>query len=143
MRMPFDTPTIRQLRTTLRANAGFSLAGGAMLVTAGWFLAGPWDLGPPWLPPAVGVAVAGFGLLTARLTGAPQRRLRRGAVLVTAADLAWVTGSAALLIWHRPSPAAAVATTVAAGAVAAFAVRQIATLRAGLPAVRAESRSVL
>jgi hypothetical protein len=124
-------PAARRLRAALRANAAFSLASGAVLMAAGWFLAEPWRLGPDWLPPAVGLAVAGFGLLTAWLTGRPRQLLRSGAVLVTAADLAWVAGSAALLAWRPPPPLGAVATA----AVAAFAVRQVAALAASRHAV--------
>jgi hypothetical protein len=126
-------PTTARLRTGLRANAVFSTVSAVLLLIVGPVVAGPWGLGPAWLPPAVGVGLVGFGLLVARVAVEPAGpRLRRRAVAVTAADLAWILGTATVLIVVPPRPPGVVVLTVLAGAVAALAVAQL----RGLIAVR-------
>jgi len=125
-------PTTRRLRAALRTNAVFCLVCGVTLLAAGWLVAGPWGFGQLWLPPAVGVGVAGFGFLTAWLAIQPTRRLRRDAALVLAADLAWVTGTAGLLAWHPLPQTGVVAGIAVAAAVAALAAGQL----AGITAIR-------
>ena len=66
-------PSSQRLRIALRANAVFSLACGIALLAGGWWLAGPWTLGPPALPPAVGAGVAAFGLLLSRIAVEPGK----------------------------------------------------------------------
>jgi ribosome-associated toxin RatA of RatAB toxin-antitoxin module len=126
-------PGTRLLRTALRANAVFSLACGVALVVAGWWLARPWGLGPAALPPLVGVAVAGFGVMVARLAVQPARAMRVWAALVIAADGLWVVGSTALLAMHPPPRPGAVAVAVVGVAVAGVAAAQIAALIAARP----------
>lgn len=126
-------PSTRRLRAALRANTLFSLACGVVLLGASWWLAAPWGLGPAVAPPVVGVGVAGFGVLVARLAVAPARTLRRWTPVVVAADGLWVAGSAVLLA-VRPLPRPGAAAIVAVGvAVAALAAGQLAGLAATRP----------
>jgi ribosome-associated toxin RatA of RatAB toxin-antitoxin module len=127
-------PTTRRLRAALRANAAFSVLCGGALAAAGGFLAGPWDLGPAAGPPLLGLGVAGFGLLMARVAVQPARSMRRWAVLVVAADAAWVAGSAGLLALHRMPWPATVTVAAVAIVVACLAAWQV----AGRAAVRGD-----
>jgi hypothetical protein len=122
-------PSTRRLRTALRANAVFSLATGLALLAGGWWLAGPWGLGPPAAPPLVGAGLAVFAVLLARLAVQPAAALRRGAALVVAADAGWVLGSAALLVVARPPVPATFTIALTAAVVAALAGWQLAGLR--------------
>ncbi|MGF1647068.1 MAG: type II toxin-antitoxin system RatA family toxin [Kineosporiaceae bacterium] len=119
-------PTTGRLRAGLRANAVFSTVSAVLLLVAGPVVAEGWGLGPTWLAPVVGVGLVGFGLLVARVAVQPAGpRLRRQAVAVTAADLAWVLGTAIVLIVVPPRPPGVVVLAVLAGAVAALALAQV------------------
>ncbi|MFI2367324.1 hypothetical protein [Streptomyces sp. NPDC018833] len=119
-------PSTRRLRAALRANAVFSLVCGTVLLAAGWRVAEPWGLGPVGVPPAVGAGVAGFGALVAWVAVQPTGPLVRWAALIVASDIAWVSGSTVLMVWHPLPWPGAVAATVVAAAVAALVAAQIA-----------------
>lgn len=119
-------PMTRWLRAALRANAVFSLGSGLVLAVGGAFVARPWGLGPAVLPPAVGVAVAVFGVLVAWLAVQPVGGLRRGAILVVAADAVWVLGSVALFALYPLSGPVVVVVAAVAVVVAGLAVWQVA-----------------
>lgn len=125
-------PSTRRLRAALRVNAVFSLSCGGVLMAGGWFVAGPWGLGPAPLVASVGVGVAVFGVLVARLAVAPATPLRRWAILVVAADFCWVLGSTFLLI-NADLPVPGV---VAVAAVAAVVLALSGWQLAGMAAVR-------
>ena len=127
-------PSSHRLRLALRANAVFSLVCGTALLAGGWWLAGPWGLGPAALPPAVGVGVAVFGTLLSRAAVEPADRLRRWAVPVVLADAAWVIGSLAVLLFTARPVGGTVAVAAAATAVAALAAWQV----AGIVAIRGD-----
>jgi hypothetical protein len=118
----------RRLRVALRANAAFSIICGAALLFGGRLVAEPWGLGPAALVSGVGAAVAVYGAALVWLSAQPVRLLRRFAWWAVAADLAWVSGSALLLLL-RPMPAPGrLAVAEVAAAVLAFAVWQLAGL---------------
>lgn len=122
----------RRLRAALRTNAVFSLVCGIALLAGGWWLAAPWGLGPAVVPPIVGVGVAGFGVLLARIAVETAPQVRRLASAVVAADLGWAAGSAVLLLsTDRPAEGATTVTAVAV-VVLVLAVWQL----AGIAAVR-------
>jgi hypothetical protein len=114
-------PSTARLRAALRATAVFSMVSGALLVGFGAPVAGPWRLGPPILPPLLGIGVAVFGVALARLAVAPVGPLRRGAAAVIAADVGWVAGSAALLAGYPPAAPGRLAVAAVAAVVAGLA----------------------
>ena len=118
-------PTTRRLRAALRANAVFSLVSGSAPVAAGWSFAGPWGV-PVTAPALIGGATAAFGALVARLAVQPIGPLRRWAIGVVGADLAWVAASVGLLIWYPLTVAGAVAVAATAVIVTDLAVWQLA-----------------
>jgi len=127
-------PSTRRLRAALRANTVFSVLCGVAMVAGGWSAAAPWGLGPAALLPALGLVVALFGVLVARLAVAPALPLRRWATVVVAADLGWVLGSIALLLLVDVALPGAVAVAAVAAAVAALAGWQL----AGVATVRGD-----
>jgi hypothetical protein len=112
----------------------FSLASGVGLLTAGWWMATSWTLGPTGLPAAVGAGVVAFGVVLARIAVEPAGRLRRLAAWVVAADLVWVAASTMLLTGSDRPTAGMVTIAVVAAVVAALAGWQI----AGIAAARAD-----
>jgi carbon monoxide dehydrogenase subunit G len=112
-------PTTRRLRAALRANAVLSLLCGVLLVAGGWFAAGPLGIRPAIAAPLAGAALVGFAVGVAWLAVQPAARARRGALLVVAADIGWVAGSAGLLV---SSTLNTTGTAVVAGLAAAVAV---------------------
>lgn len=129
-------PSTRRLRAALRTNAVFSLLCGGGMVAGGWFVDEPWGLGPAALLPAVGVGVALFGVLVARLAVASAKPLRRWATLIVAADACWVLGSVALLLivdFPIPGAVAVAAVAAAAAALAGWQLAGLAAVRGGDP----------
>ncbi|MGF1661868.1 MAG: SRPBCC family protein [Kineosporiaceae bacterium] len=121
-----QAPRTARLRTALRANVLFSTAGAVLLLVAGPVVAGPWGLGPAWLPAVVGAGLVAFALVVARLAVQPAGpRLRRGTVAVTVADLTWVLATVVVLLWVPPRPSGVVVLVALAGGVAALAAAQI------------------
>ena len=114
----------------LRANASFSVLSGLALVCAAPALASWTGLGPVWLLRAIGAGLLLFAVdlfLLARRAAAHPGRVR----LVIAMDLAWVAGSAVLLLVGAESLTRAGFWLVfgVAEVVAAFALLQFLGLR--------------
>jgi hypothetical protein len=114
----------------LRGNALFSALSGGVLVAG----AGAWSrhfgLPSPWLLAAVGVALLAFALTVYR-TGRARPLRRRDVLAISGLDLAWVAGSAALLLAHptRVTSVGRGAVALTAAPVALFALLQLAGLR--------------
>lgn len=84
------------LRTVLRTNAGFSLLSGAVLALGSTVLDDILGVPAVWLA-ALGIGVAAFGVVVHRLS-ATDPVSRTAAGFVIAADLAWVVGTAVVLV---------------------------------------------
>ena len=121
-------PATQRLRAAVRANAAFSGVSGLAMMIAAPFVAQSWGLGPAWLFAAIGAGVLGFAALVSRVSVQPRSALRRQAILVTAADVAWVAASGAVLAFGAPTQSGAVAVTVVAAIVALAALAQISGL---------------
>lgn len=115
----------RLLRGALSANALFSTGSGALLLLEPDRIASCLRM-PEWMAQVTGAALVGYGValgLLARVRRAPTA----WAVVVTALDVAWVAGSAALVTLREVHSAALVA--IPAALVATFAAAQIEGLR--------------
>jgi hypothetical protein len=112
------------LRTALRANAAFSALSGLVLA-AGSGVLGPWLGIPQATLVVVGVALLPWALLLHRSAARPAPSTAE-ARLAVAGDLAWVAGSAAVLLLDPIglTTAGKVAVVVVALLVADFAVWQ-------------------
>jgi hypothetical protein len=121
-------PATQRLRAAVRANAAFSGVSGLATMIAAPFVAQSWGLGPAWLFVAIGAGVLGFAVLVSRVSVQPRSALRRQAILVTVADIAWVAASGAVLAFGAPTQSGAVAVTVVAAIVALAALAQISGL---------------
>ncbi len=84
------------LRTVLRANAAFSLLSGTILAAGSTALDDVLGIPTLWLA-TLGVGVVAFGLIVRRISEPDQVR-RGSALLVVGADIAWVIGTAAVLL---------------------------------------------
>lgn len=126
---PADTPPTsgaeRHLRRVLRANAASSgLFGLVGLVGAGYW-SDRLGLGPVALTAAIAVGLVVFALDVWWIAGLPVARLRRWALTVSVADLAWVAASIVAVSVGALTTFGAVAALIVAVLVADFALTQL------------------
>ena len=118
----------RLLRDSLRANAAFSLVSGATFVAASEPLSRFFGLPEAAALSGLGANLLVFAALLLLLAGARAIRLWLAA-LVVAADVAWVAGSAALILAGPLSTGGNGAAAAIACAVLVFALLQYAGIR--------------
>ena len=90
------------LRTALQLDAVASGAMGLLLLLAGGVLAAPFQLQEPLLRGA-GLALLPFAVAVGQI-GTRSTISRRAAKAIVAVNLAWVVGSAAVVMGTAPSP---------------------------------------
>lgn len=128
MTMTHSTPTL--LNRAVRANSLFCAGSGAGLLLAARPLSG-W-LGLPWpaLLGGLGAMLVVYGALLWRVSAESPLPAARARIII-ALDIAWVVGSAALLLADQPgfTTAGKWAVAVVADIVALFALVQFIALR--------------
>lgn len=87
------------LRYSLRGNAVFSGLSGAGFVLAAGYLASLTGLQPPLIFTITGIGLIGYAGLVWRLSASPLIAPAQAWAIILA-DVAWVAGSLALLLWE-------------------------------------------
>ena len=124
-RLHDPAPPERRLRGVLALNAATSLAVGvAGLIAADWWSERLGLDSPGWTR-IVSVALIAFALDVALAARSRPARLRAGAALVSAADVAWVAATIVVLATGRLSGAGVVVAVVLGVGVADFAALQL------------------
>lgn len=111
------------LRTSLRANAAFSMLSGGAFALAGSAVASFLGVSPPILVTGVGVNLLAFAGALLFLASRP-RIAPRLALAIIAADMAWVVGTLALVLGDVFTTAGAAAALVVGNVVLLFAILQ-------------------
>jgi hypothetical protein len=117
------------VRRILAIDAGFCLAGGAVLLAAATEIADRADLAAPGFVRVLGAFLLVLGVDLALFARAPERWARLGAALTAVGDLAWAAGSVAIVLTAELPAWASAAVLAQAVAVLAIAAAKRAALR--------------
>lgn len=117
------------VRRILAIDAGLCLAGGAVLLAAAAPIADRADLAAPTFVRVLGAFLLVLGVDLVLFARAPQRWARLGAGLTAVGDVAWATGSVALVLtaelpgWANAAVLAQAVAVLAVGATKSAALR--------------------
>lgn len=114
-----------RLRLVLRLNAATSFTGGLLALVAGPWLSRGLGIDHVRATRLIGVALVVFAVVVALAARAPRPRLQRNAVIVSAADTAWVIATAVVVVTGALSTTGVWVAVVLAVAVADFAAAQL------------------
>lgn len=119
------TPSTTRLRLVLRANAGFSIAGGAIAALAGSWVSRELGIDHVVLTRLLGAGLIAFAGLVLAVSWADEPRLQRKALWVSLADAGWVVGSVVVIATGVLTTTGTVVTALLALAVADFGITQV------------------
>ena len=123
-------PTTTGLRRLLQANAGFSMASGLTALIGGSAVADMAEVDQVWLVQGLGAGLALFAAAVAVVASGGLDRLRFWTPLISAADIAWVIGTAVVVALGLISATGSLVAIGLGAIVAVFGIGQLRGLRA-------------